>query len=149
VIVERRVDLPCSIEEAWRVLTRWEHQSDWMLDADEVRVSSTHRAGVGVRLDVRTRLFQIPVLTERIEVVGWDPPRSLAVRHGRPFRGRGLWELAPIAGGVRFTWTEEIEIGVPVVGSIGALPYAPVLARLMSRSQRRLRSLIVASGPWS
>jgi hypothetical protein len=88
--VERSIDLPCRIEEAWTVLTRWERQADWMLDADEVVVRSTQREGVGVRLDVRTRLFQVPAFVEPMEVVAWDPPRSLcgAAAPGRSRRRR-------------------------------------------------------------
>ncbi len=73
------------------MLTRWERQSDWMLDADEVVVRSDIREGVGVRLRVRTRVFQVPAFVEPMEVTAWDPPRSLTIAHGGPVRGRGTW----------------------------------------------------------
>jgi hypothetical protein len=147
VIVERSIDLPCPIDEAWAVLTRWERQADWMLDADEVVVRSTHRVGVGVRLEVRTRLFQIPAFVEPMEVTAWDPPRSLSIAHGGPVRGRGTWSLAPAETGTRFTWTEDVALAVPVVGDLLATVYAPVMRALMARAQRGLRALIIASGP--
>jgi len=146
--VERSVDLPCSIEEAWTVLTRWERQADWMLDADEVIVRSPQRAGLGVRLDVRTRLLQIPAFVEPIEVIAWQPPRSLTIAHGGAVRGRGTWTLEPVAGGTRFIWTEEVALALPIIGTIAAAIYAPVLRTLMGRAQRALRALIIASGPW-
>jgi polyketide cyclase/dehydrase/lipid transport protein len=147
VIVERSIDLPCPIEEAWAVLTRWERQADWMLDADEVVVRSAHRAGVGVRLDVRTRLFQIPAFVEPMEVTAWEPPRSLSIAHGGPVRGSGTWSLAPIEGGSRFTWAEDVELAFPMLGEVLARAYRPVMGTLMGRAQRGLRSLIIASGP--
>jgi hypothetical protein len=147
VIVERSIDLPCRIEEAWSVLTRWERQADWMLDADSVVVRSARREGVGVVLDVRTRLFQIPAFVERMEVVGWDPPRSLTIAHGGPVRGRGTWTLTPVVGGTAFAWTEDVALDVPVVGGLAAALYAPVMRALMGRAQRGLRALIIASGP--
>jgi hypothetical protein len=147
VRVERTVDLPCGVEEAWAVLTRWERQADWMLDADQVVVRSTRREGIGVRLDVRTRLFQIPAFVEPMEVVAWDPPRSLEIAHGGAVRGRGTWRLEPVEGGTRFTWVEDVALAVPL-GELVAACYAPVLRLLMGRAQRGLRASIVASGPW-
>jgi hypothetical protein len=147
LIVQRTIDLPCRIEEAWAVLTRWERQADWMLDADSVVLRSPHRQGVGVRLDVRTRVFQIPAFVDPMEVVGWDPPRSLTIAHGGPVHGRGVWTLDPIEGGTRFTWTEDVALEMPLVGQLAAALYAPVMRALMGRAQRRLRSLIIASGP--
>jgi carbon monoxide dehydrogenase subunit G len=147
VTVERSIDLPCPIAEAWDVLTRWERQVDWMLDADEIVVRSEQRDGVGVRLDVRTRLFQIPAFTEPMEVTAWDPPRSLAIAHGGLVAGHGSWALAPVDGGTRFTWTEDVELRVPVVGGLAAGIYAPVMRVLMGRAQVGLRRLIIASGP--
>ena len=145
--VVRTVDLPCTVQEAWDVLTRWERQVDWMLDADEIVVRSEQREGVGVLLDVRTRLFQIPAFTEPMEVTAWDPPHRLEIAHGGPVRGRGTWTLDAIPAGTRFTWTEDVELAMPWLGRLAAAAYAPVLQLLMSRAQRGLRALIVASGP--
>jgi hypothetical protein len=55
--------------------------------------------------------------------------------------------LAPIAGGTRFTWIEDVELRVPVVGALAAAVYAPVMRVLIGRAQRQLRRLIIASGP--
>jgi hypothetical protein len=118
-----------------------------MLDADEIVVRSEQRAGVGVRLDVRTRLFQIPAFTDPLEVTAWDPPRSLAIAHGGPVRGVGIWTLAPVEGGTRFTWIEDVELRAPVVGAVAAALYAPAMRVLMGRAQRQLRRVIIASGP--
>jgi hypothetical protein len=146
--VVRTIDLPCTPEEAWDVLTRWERQVDWMLDADEIVVQSPQREGVGVRLDVRTRLFQIPAFTDAMEVTAWDPPHRLEIAHGRPVRGRGTWTLEAIpATGTRFAWTEEVVLAVPWLGRLAAAVYAPVMRVLMGRAQRGLKTLIVASGP--
>jgi len=129
------------------VLTRWERQADWMLDADRVDVRSDQRAGVGVRVDVHTRLFQVPAFTETLEVVAWEPPARLEIVHGPPVRGRGTWTLEPTLGGTRFTWVEDFELGVPIVGELAAVVYAPVVRWLIGRSQRALKALLVASGP--
>lgn len=144
--ISASIALPCSLSEAWEALTRWERQVDWILDADRIAVVSSERSGIGVRLDVHTRVFQISAFTERVEVVGWDPPHRLEIAHGPPVRGRGTWALTPIDAGTRFTWTEDVELGFPIVGAATRI-YAPVARRLMARSQRALKALIMASGP--
>jgi hypothetical protein len=145
--IARSIELPCDAEEAWRVLTDWERQADWMRDADSVVVTSPERAGTGVTLEVRTRLFQIPAFTERIEVTAWDPPSSLAIQHGAPVRGRGEWSLTPTAGGTRFTWVEDVELDAPILGWLLTACYAPVLGLLLRRSMHGLRASIIGRGP--
>jgi carbon monoxide dehydrogenase subunit G len=145
--IERSIDLPCGAEEAWRVLTDWERQADWMLDADAVEVTSEHRAGIGVTLAVRTRLFQVPAFTETVSVVAWEPPTELVIAHGPPIRGRGTWALEAHDGGTRFTWTEEVELATSALGGIVSAWYAPILGVLMRRSLRGLRGAIIARGP--
>jgi hypothetical protein len=147
VRVARSILLPCPATEVWDVLTRWERQTDWMLDADEITVRSTQRAGIGVRLDVRTRLFQIPAFTEPMEIIAWDPPRSLEIAHGGLVVGHGAWSLEPVGSGTRFTWIEVVALRIPFGGELAARLYAPILRVLMGRAQRGLRSLIIASGP--
>jgi hypothetical protein len=140
VRVERTIDLPRPAPDAWAILTDWEAQATWMRDADQVEVVSTARDGVGVRLAVRTRLFGIPAFTEPMEVVAWDPPRFLAIRHGGPVRGEGTWILEPVGGGAsRFTWREDVQLRVPLVGEAAAWCYRPVMRILMGRAQEDLR----------
>jgi hypothetical protein len=145
--VRRSIDLPCGAEEAWAVLTDWERQADWMLDADAVEVTSEAREGIGVTLAVRTRLLQVPAFTDTIEVVAWEPPTELVIAHGPPIRGRGIWAFVEHDGATTFTWTEEVELAGSALGGIVAACYAPVLGVLMRRSLRGLRGSIIARGP--
>lgn len=145
--VERIVALPCTIEEAWATLTEWERQADWMLDADRVRVTSELREGVGVRLAVRTRILGIPAFTEPMEVTTWDPPSTLAIRHGSWVVGAGTWTLDPIDGGTRFMWTEDVRFRLPVLGGAIAAVYRPLMGTLMRRAQLQLRRSVIARGP--
>ena len=147
MLVEREIVLPVPLEEAWTVLLDWERQADWMLDADRVTVVSEQREGLGVRLAVGTRLFGIPAFTEPMEVVGWDPPRRLELRHGSLVSGIGEWALDPIEGGTRLTWREEIRLAVPVVGELAAALYRPLMRWLMGRAMRGLREYLIATGP--
>jgi carbon monoxide dehydrogenase subunit G len=139
--------LPCPPEEAWEILLAWERQADWMLDADRVEVVGERREGVGVRLLVRTRILGLPAFTEPMEVVGWDPPRRLVLRHGALVEGEGTWLLEPRAGGTRFTWIEDVRLRIPLVGDVAARLYAPVLQRLMRRAAAGLRRSVIDAGP--
>lgn len=139
--------MPVPLEEAWTTLMDWERQSDWMLDADSVTVVSDHREGLGVRLEVRTRILGVPAFTEPMEVIGWDPPRRLDIRHGSFVSGTGSWVLEPADGGTRFTWREEISLAAPVVGDLAARIYRPVMRTLMARAMQGLRGYLIAVGP--
>lgn len=145
--METVVELPVPPAQAWKVLTDWERQADWMLDADRVAVRSSLREGVGVRLEVRTRIAGVPAFVEPMEVLEWDPPRRLTLRHGGPVAGVGTWRLEATTGGTRFTWTEDIRLRVPVVGGLAAWCYAPLMRRLMSRAGSRLCAHLIAIGP--
>jgi hypothetical protein len=144
--VERSIVLPTPPVRAWSVLTDWERQSAWMRDADEVRVLG-RREGVGTRLVVRTRLFNVPALSERMEVVVWEPPERLALAHRHVVHGLGVWRLLPHPAGTRFVWIEDVTLPVPVLGELAAFAYRPLLRRIMGASMDGLRRHLIAIGP--
>jgi hypothetical protein len=145
--VSRSLVLPTHVEEAWAVLVDWERQADWMRDADRIDVVSPHREGVGVTIDVRTRVYGVPLFTERLEVLRWEPPDRLEIAHRTFIRGTGTWALDPADGGTRFTWTEDISLPVPVVGELALRVYRPFMRLLMGKAMDDLRAFIVAIGP--
>jgi hypothetical protein len=141
VNVSAATRLPLPPEEAWELLTRWELQSRWLRDADSVRVLGDRREGAGVYLAVRTRVYNVPLFTERLEVVAWDPPRRLVMAHRSYIRGVGVWRLDPAPGGSLFRWIEEISIPVPILGAIALAVYRPFMRRLMRGALGNLRGL--------
>ena len=145
--VEREIVLPATADEAWSVLVDWERQADWMRDADRVEVLTPHREGVGVRLAARTRVFNVPALTELLEVVAWEPPRRLVIAHRRFVHGDGEWLLDDDPNGTRFTWIEDVSLSVPVAGELALRVYRPFLRVLMDRGMRDLRRRLIATGP--
>lgn len=144
-VVETRL-LPVPPAEAWRIVTEWEAQAAWMADADRVEVLGDRREGVGTRVAVRTRLFGVPAFTEVLEVVAWDPPATLEVRHSGLVRGIGRWRLTPEASGTRFSWEEDVRLAVPLLGRVAARAYVPFMRRLMRRSLARLDSYLQVRG---
>jgi len=144
--VESAAAIPVTREALWAALLRWEDQARWMRDADSVRVLSSHRAGLGVRIAVRTRVLNVPLFTERLEVTTWEPPRRLALTHRSFVRGVGTWSLEPEGSGTRMTWTEELTLPVPVLGEGALLAYRPFLRRLMREALVSLRAYVLGEG---
>ena len=143
--IESEVVLPAAPSACWDVLTDWEHQAEWMRDADSVRVVSPHRKGPGVRLAVKTRVLNVPLFTEVLEVTEWRPPERLVVSHTGFVRGDGIWTFEPAPGGTRFRWVEDLTLPVPILGDLALRAYRPFMRRLMGRALADLRGSISLS----
>ena len=143
--VEAFLDLAASPERVWSSIERWEEQSRWIRDAVWVRLLTPERAGVGARIEVLNRVLHVPVFTEQLEVVGWEPPRTMAMAHRSFVRGTGTWSLEPVDGSTRFTWTEELSLPIPVLGELALLVYRPFLRRQMRRSLANLQRLVASA----
>jgi hypothetical protein len=142
VRVSAQTELALHPGEAWRRLLAWEDQITWIEDAVSVRVLTSHRRGVGVIVAVRTRVLGVPMLTDRLEVTMWDPPRRLVMAHRSLVRGVGEWLLQPVGDGTRFTWTEELALPVPILGELVLFSYRPFMHRLMRRSLSNLERTV-------
>lgn len=121
----------------WEVLTDWERQSDWMLDALSVEVLTPTRTGEGVTIRCPTRLLGV-VVQDVMRVTDWRPERRLEVVHlGSVITGSGAFDLEPVDGGrrTRIRWTEWIDPPLGAFGEWGAgVVAAPLLRRLFGRS---------------
>src|SRR3990170_7792971 len=142
VRVEGSILLPVEPQAAWDALLRWEEQARWMKDADSVRVLTSKRQGAGTRIAVRTRVWNVPLFTEELEVVLWEPPWRLVMAHRSLVRGVGTWALEPEGAATRFTWTEELSLPVPLVGELALGVYRPFMRRLMRGALADLRVLL-------
>jgi hypothetical protein len=142
VRVSAQTELGLPLGEAWRRLLAWEDQITWIGDAVSVRVLTSHRGGVGVIVAVRTRVLGVALLTDRLEVTVWDPPRRLVMAHRGPVRGVGEWLLQPVGGGTRFIWTEDLALPVPILGELLLLIYRPFTHRLMRGSLSNLKRMV-------
>ncbi|HEX2089251.1 MAG TPA: SRPBCC family protein [Actinomycetota bacterium] len=125
-------------EDVWDLLTDWERQASWMPDVEWISVLGEERQ-LGARLAVRTKVFGVPLMTDRLEVVGWDPPRSLTVRHLALVKGKGEWRLDRRGERTWFLWTEDVSLNVPLIGDLAIRPYRLVLRWTLRRSVRNLR----------
>jgi hypothetical protein len=144
--IEESIVLPVAAAQAWQRALVWEDQARWMKDAKWVRVVGDRRAGVGTDIRVKTLLYGIPAFVEPMEVIEWDPPRQLKMRHGSLVQGTGTWRIEPIEPdhepACRFVWIEEIALRVPVIGELAARIYGRFMRRLMRGSLASLREFL-------
>jgi hypothetical protein len=143
--VEASRELAAPPERVWWSIERWEEQSRWIRDAVWVRLLTTERAGVGTRIEVKNRVLHVPLFTEQLEVIGWEPPHRMVMAHRSFVRGTGIWSLEPVDGSTKFTWTEELSLPIPILGELALLVYRPFLRRLMRGSLANLQGLIAAT----
>jgi len=146
VIIVCSTELDADPDRTWRVLTDWERQASWMPDVAWVRPIGPER-GLGAYLEIRTKIFGIPLLTDRARVIVWEPPTRLAIEHLGLVVGAGEWQLRRLNGNrTRLTWTERIRLAPAVVGDLALWLYGPVQRWMIKRSLRNLVELIVDQG---
>ena len=93
--VERHADAPRDV--VWDVLTQWERQPEWMLDAKSVEVLTPEREGVGVTIRCPTNLMGVTV-EDVMRVTAWRDREELEVTHlGRVITGTGAFLLSDAA----------------------------------------------------
>jgi carbon monoxide dehydrogenase subunit G len=145
VSVQTHVEAPPS--RVWQVLTDWEAQPHWMVDARAVEVVGDRREGEGTRLRCPTDLALGLVVTDVLEVVEWHPPHMLGVRHtGGLIQGVAAFELHPTAHGTHLCWWEEIDPPLGPLGWVGGLVAVPLVRRVFCRSLARLKRLVEQGG---
>ena len=125
----------------WDLITDWEHQDDWMLEASDFVVVSEAREGVGVEAEATITIGGI-MTRDRVRVSEWEPPRRLGIEHLGWVTGRGTIELTPVAGGrTHVWWREELEPPLGVLGAAGMTLFKPLMARVFRRDLRILAGL--------
>lgn len=144
-----RVDrvLPGPAAMVWHLITDWEHQDDWMLEARDFVVLGDQREGIGVEAAATVSIGGITT-RDKVRVVGWEPERRLAIAHEGWVSGIGELTLWPAAGGTEtyVAWREELHPpqALGVLGTIGLALFKPLMARVFARDLRVLAGLVRA-----
>ncbi|MCC5948471.1 MAG: SRPBCC family protein [Nitriliruptoraceae bacterium] len=126
----------------WEVLTHWERQPEWMLDAKEVHVLTPERTGEGVTIRCPTNLFGLTV-QDVMRVTRWEDEQVLEVTHlGKIITGTGAFELSDDGEGTLIHWWEEIDPPLGALGEWGASTFVlPIIRRIFTRSLGNLAAL--------
>jgi len=144
VSIEMAETMPGPPEVVWQLITDWEHQGDWMLEASDFMVTSEHREGVGVEAEATVRIAGVTT-RDRVRVAVWEPHRLLAIEHGGWVSGRGDIYLTPLGHGLTHVfWSEVLEPPLGVLGTVGLWCFRPVMGRVFRRDLRVLAALVRA-----
>lgn len=145
VAVQLSATMPGPPELVWELLTDWEHQDEWMLEATDFVVTTDARVGVGVEAEATIRIAGFTT-RDRIRVSHWEPARRLRIEHLGWVQGSGDILLDPTAdGGTELRWHEELRCpSLGPIGSLGLLALRPVVRRIFTRDLRVLRGLVRA-----
>jgi carbon monoxide dehydrogenase subunit G len=132
------VDIDAPIEEVWREAADLPSHAEWMADAESIEFLSESRAGVGTRMRVATKVGPLRT-NDMMEVTEWVEGRSIGVRHSGVVTGEGRFDLSAVAGGTRFSWTEELTFPVYLGGPVTAFFAKPVLRWIWQRNLTGLK----------
>ena len=142
--------VPGTPEIVWDLITDWERQGDWMLEARDFEVIGDQRSGVGVRARATVSIAGLTT-TDTVLVTGWEPERRLALRHEGWVSGTGEMTLTPAGlSRTKLLWTEELEPPLGALGAVGLTAFKPIMRRVFERDLRVLgelgRKAMLASG---
>jgi hypothetical protein len=136
------VDVEAPPMQVWRALVDWERQGEWMPLTD-VQVVSGDPHGVGGRIEARTGM---PIGSRRVglldtmEITGWHPPHRVEVLHtGRVVRGPGIFEVRSRMAGATVVWTEQLDLPLGRLGSLGWPLVRPAAAFALHLGLNRFR----------
>lgn len=135
--IQVSINLPQPPEVVWADVERLETHVEWMADAESIEFEGEKRRGVGTTMRVLTKVGPLQTV-DVIQVTGWDPPRSIAVRHEGLVTGEGEFTLKPAPTGTRFLWSEELTMPWYFGGALGGFVAKPVLGWVWRRNLQRL-----------
>ncbi len=140
VVVDTAVTIRRPPEAVWPYLVDWERLGRWMLELQNVRVTSERREGVGTEAVGTVRIAGIST-TDRVRVTAWEPPHMVEIAHLGWVKGSGLMVLRPHPEGSRLLWRETLRPPWGPVGAAGLRLLRPVLRRIFARDARVLKAL--------
>src|SRR5687767_256495 len=117
--------MPGPPELVWELITDWEHQDDWMLEASDFVVLTEQRTGVGVEAEATVKIMGLKT-RDRVRIVGWEPGHRLAIRHEGWVSGTGEIFLTPLDDGQTYVfWREDLEPPLGLLGALGIQAFRP------------------------
>ena len=144
VTIEVAQTVPGPPSVVWELITDWEHQGDWMLEARDFKVISEQREGVGVEAEASISIGGITT-RDIVTVVGWEPNRRLAIEHKGWVSGIGEIHLTPLGNDrTHIFWREELQPPVGFLGAMGLTAFKPLMTRIFRRDLKVLSGLVRA-----
>lgn len=143
--IEISVEIAASPAVVWADVRHIPSHVTWMVDAEEIRMTSGRTEGVGTTFDCDTKVGPLR-LTDHMEITEWEDERVMGVRHVGVVTGVGKFTLRgqPGPGGetTRFTWEEDLTFPWWLGAGPGEAVGGPVLRGVWRRNLRQLRARI-------
>ncbi|MDE0133045.1 MAG: SRPBCC family protein [bacterium] len=135
------VEIKAPPDFVWARLSDLSSHSEWMSDAASISFLTEQRRGVGVRMQVPTRvgIFRI---TDLMEIDEWIEGRRMGVRHVGPVSGWGSFELSDHPPRCRLTWTEHLRFPWYLGGVLAERSLRPVLRRIFRANLIRFQKRV-------
>ncbi len=125
-------------DEVWEDLRHIDRHVEWMMDAVEIRFTSSQREGTGTAFDCDTRVGPFR-LTDRMEITKWEPGRAIGVRHVGLVTGTGVLSVrAKRRDRSKVVWRESLRFPWWMGGPAGAWASVPILTLVWRRSMGNL-----------
>jgi hypothetical protein len=127
----------------WSLITDWERQGDWMLEATDFVVTSEQREGIGVEAEATIRIAGIKT-RDVVRVVGWEPSKRLEIEHRGWVSGHGEIHLTSLGNDRTYIfWREEFLVRqLGALGSLGLMSFRPLMKRIFARDLKMLAALV-------
>jgi carbon monoxide dehydrogenase subunit G len=137
------VDIRAPIGDVWAAAADLQSHADWMADAESIEFLTDSRSGPGTKMKVATAVGPLRT-TDIMEVIEWVDRTSIGVHHQGIVTGSGRFELAPVAGGTRFSWSEQLTFPMRLGGPVTAFFAKPVLRWIWQRNLDGLKQQLEA-----
>lgn len=150
-VIEIAETMPGPPDVVWQIITDWEHQNEWMLEASDFVVLSDQREGVGVLAEATITIGGITT-RDKVRVTGWEPGKRLGIEHLGWVSGEGEIHLTPLSEDrTHFFWRETLYPPAGLLGAVGLTAFQPIMTRIFRRDVKILRGLVraraAATGP--
>lgn len=137
--------LPGPPHVVWHLITDWENQGDWMLEASDFVITSPEREGVGVEGEATVKIGGIKT-RDKVTVTKWEPNERLGIAHEGWVSGGGEMILTPLEdGSTHIFWREDLYPPLGILGAIGLGIFRPLMQWIFDRDLKVLESLVRAA----
>lgn len=137
--------LPGPRDVVWRLITDWENQGDWMLEASDFVVLTEQREGVGVEAEATVSIGGIKT-RDKVTVNIWEAPNRLGILHQGWVSGEAEMVLTDLdEHTTALFWREALYPPLGILGAIGLSLFKPLMRAIFNRDLRILASLTRAA----
>ena len=128
--------------EVWAYVKNIESHTEWMLDADAIRITSSNASGTGTRFDCDTKIGPFR-LVDRMEITAREDNKFMGVSHQGIVSGWGQFSLEQAGpDGTIFRWAESLKFPWYLGGRLGQIAARPVLRWVWNRNLAQLKEQV-------